>query len=165
MLHYGNYKESSMGGQGLMSSAITGTSGNAQAPSYGNKNLQNAATNFQTQYGSNPFVQAAQANTMGNIQGAQTATAANRVNQSTPFGSLEYTQTGTDASGNPIWSANQTFSPEVAGTMSQLTNQIGQNVGQGFNPNCLLMALTLMKLTQMQLCADLNLCNNASKSH
>jgi hypothetical protein len=123
-----------MGGLGLNTMVATGTGGDAQAPSYGNQNLQNAATNFQTQYGSNPFVQAAQANTMGNIQGAQTATAANRVNQQTPFGSLQYTQTGTDASGNPIWSANQTFSHEVAGTMSQLSNQIGQNVGQGFNP-------------------------------
>ena len=124
-----------MGGLGLNTMVATGTGGNAQAPSYGNQNLQNAATNFQTQYGSNPFVQAAQANTMGNIQGAQTATAANRVNQQTPFGSLQYTQTGTDSSGNPIWSANQTFSPEVAGTMSQLSNQISQNINQGFNPN------------------------------
>jgi hypothetical protein len=123
-----------MGGLGLNTMVATGTGGNAQNPSYGNQNLQNAATNFQTQYGSNPFVQAAQANTMGNIQGAQTATAANRVNQQTPFGSLQYTQTGTDSTGNPIWSANQTFSPEVAGTMSQLSNQIGQNIGQGFNP-------------------------------
>jgi hypothetical protein len=123
-----------MGGLGLNATIATGTSGNAQAPNYGNPSLQNAATNFQTQYGNNPFVQAAQANTMGNIQGAQTATAANRVNQQTPFGSLQYTQTGTDASGNPIWSANQSFSPEVAGTMSQLSNQIGQNIGQGFNP-------------------------------
>jgi hypothetical protein len=123
-----------MGGLGLNTMVATGTGGNAQNPSYGNQNLQNAATNFQTQYGSNPFVQASQANTMGNIQGAQTATAANRVNQQTPFGSLQYTQTGTDSTGNPIWSANQTFSPEVAGTMSQLSNQIGQNVGQGFNP-------------------------------
>lgn len=123
-----------MGGQGLMSTAITGTGGNAQTPDYGNQNLQNAATNFQSQYGTNPFVQAAQANAMGNIQGAQAATAANRVNQSTPFGNLTYTQTGTDAAGNPIWSANQTFSPEVAGAMSQLSSQIGQNIGQGFNP-------------------------------
>jgi hypothetical protein len=123
-----------MGGQGILTAA-TGTGGNAQTPDYGNQNLQNAATNFQSQYGSNPFVQAAQANTMGNIQGAQTATAANRVNQQTPFGSLNYTQTGVDANGNPTWSANQTFSPEVASTMSNISNQISQNIGQGFNPN------------------------------
>jgi hypothetical protein len=123
-----------MGGIGLNTLASTETGGIAQNPSYGNQNLQNAATNFQTQFGSNPFVQAAQSNTMGNIQGAQTATAANRVNQQTPFGSLNYAQTGIDANGNPIYSANQTFSPEVAGTMSQLSNQISQNVGQGFNP-------------------------------
>ena len=80
-----------MGGQGLMSS----TTANVADPSY-NTNLQNAGTNFMSQYGTNPFVQAAQATTQGNIQGAQAATAANRVNQYTPFGSLEYNQTGTD---------------------------------------------------------------------
>ena len=123
-----------MGGIGLNTLASTETGGIAQNPSYGNQNLQNAATNFQTQFGSNPFVQAAQSNTMGNIQGAQTATAANRVNQQTPFGSLNYAQTGIDANGNPIYSANQTFSPEVAGTMSNISNQINRNIGQGFNP-------------------------------
>jgi hypothetical protein len=83
---------------------------------------------------SDPFVQAAQQTQFGNVVGAEKATAANRVNQQTPFGSLTYTQTGVDANGNPVWSANQTFSPEVAGTMSQLSNQIGQNISGGFNP-------------------------------
>jgi hypothetical protein len=81
-----------------------------------------------------PFIQASQQTQFGNVMGAEKATAANRVNQKTPFGNLTYTQTGTDANGNPIWSADQSFSPEVAGTMSQLSNQINQNVGQGFNP-------------------------------
>jgi hypothetical protein len=98
-------------------------------------------TPTQNPYGANPyanstdpFVQAAQQTQFGNVVGAEKATAANRVNQQTPFGSLTYTQTGVDANGNPVWSANQTFSPEVAGTMSQLSNQIGQNISGGFNP-------------------------------
>jgi hypothetical protein len=124
-----------MGGQGLLGTAtLTGGNADVAQPAYG-QNLQNSANTFQSQYGTNPYVQAAQATTQGNIQGAQAATSANRVNQSTPFGNLNYQQTGIDAQGNPIWSASQTFSPEVAGTMSQLSNQIGQNVGQGFNPN------------------------------
>jgi hypothetical protein len=124
-----------MGGQGLLGTpTLTGGNADVAQPTYG-QNLQTSANNFQSQYGTNPYVQAAQATTQGNIQGAQAATAANRVNQSTPFGGLTYQQTGVDVQGNPIWSANQTFAPEVAGTMSQLSNQIGQNIGQGFNPN------------------------------
>jgi hypothetical protein len=122
-----------MGGLGLNTMVATGTGGNAQAPSYGNQNLQNAATNFQTQYGSNPFVQAAQANTMGNIQGAQTATAANRVNQQTPYGSLQYTQTGTDQFGNPMWSANQTVAPEFQGALGNISNQLASQTNTPFN--------------------------------
>jgi hypothetical protein len=98
-------------------------------------------TPTQNPYGANPyanstdpFIQASQQTQFGNVIGAEKATAANRVNQQTPFGSLTYTQTGIDANGNPIWSANQSFSPEVAGTMSNISNQINRNIGQGFNP-------------------------------
>jgi hypothetical protein len=38
--------------------------------------------------------------------------AANRVNQNTPYGSLAYTQSGTDQYGNPTYTATQTLSPE-----------------------------------------------------
>jgi hypothetical protein len=38
--------------------------------------------------------------------------AANRVNQVTPYGNMEYTQTGTDQYGNPTYTATQTLSPE-----------------------------------------------------
>ena len=108
-------------------------------------NLNTAGTNFQSQYGTNPFVQAAQATTQGNIQGAQAATAANRVNQYTPFGSLEYNQTGTDQYGNPIYSATQTFAPEMQGALSGLQQNItraaqtyvdpSQYTAQGFTGN------------------------------
>ena len=91
-----------------------------------------------SQYSStNPFVQAAQANAQGNLAGALQATAANRINQQTPYGSLSYQQTGTDAQGNPIWSANQNLSPELQQlTQSSLAGlQASQaNPMYGINP-------------------------------
>ena len=77
----------------------------------------------------NPYIQAAQQTAQGNIQSAQAATAANRVNQATPYGNLQYSQTGTDANGNPIWSANQTLSPEL----QNLTQQSLQNLRTSLN--------------------------------
>jgi hypothetical protein len=85
----------------------------------------------------NPFVQAAQANAQGNLGGALQATAANRINQQTPYGSLSYQQTGTDAQGNPIWSANQNLSPQLQQlTQSSLAGlQASQaNPMYGINP-------------------------------
>lgn len=111
-------------------------------------NTQTVQPNFmgQTPFGqpqtgqftsTNPFVQAAQANAQGNIAGALQATAANRINQQTPYGSLSYQQTGTDAQGNPIWSANQQLSPELQQlTQSSLAGlQASQaNPMYGINP-------------------------------
>jgi hypothetical protein len=118
--------------------------GQAQQP----VNTQTVQPNFmgQTPFGqpqtgqftsTNPFVQAAQANAQGNIAGALQATAANRINQQTPYGSLSYQQTGTDAQGNPIWSANQNLSPELQQlTQSSLAGlQASQaNPMYGINP-------------------------------
>ena len=84
---------------------------------------------------SNPYVQAAEKTVAGNIAGAQAATAANRVNQFTPYGSLQYQQTGTDAQGNPIWSATQSLAPELQGAFGNIAGQVTQNTAQGFNPN------------------------------
>lgn len=90
----------------------------------------------------NPYIQAAQNTAVGNYQGATAATAANRVNQNTPYGSLQYTQTGTDAQGNPIWSANQSLSPQLqqlttqslTGLQNSLTNPAyGINPGQTYS--------------------------------
>lgn len=111
---------------GQMTNNVGSTQGGGQtvpSPTY-NQNLQNANQTFQSQYGTNPFVQAAQATTQGNIAGAQAATAANRVNQVTPFGSLNYNQTGTDAYGNPIYTATQTFAPELQGALSGLQSNV-----------------------------------------
>jgi len=64
---------------------------------------------------------AAEATAAGNLRAAQAAAAANRVNQFTPYGNLNYAQTGTDAQGNPIWSATQSVAPglQPAVTASQ----------------------------------------------
>jgi hypothetical protein len=77
----------------------------------------------------NPYIQAANATASGNITAANAATAANRVNQNTPYGSLQYQQTGTDANGNPIWSANQTLSRPL----ENLTNTALGNLQSSLN--------------------------------
>lgn len=55
---------------------------------------------------------AARETAQGNLDMARMATAANRVNQVTPYGNLTYTQTGQDSFGNPMWTATQQLSPE-----------------------------------------------------
>ena len=58
------------------------------------------------------YTGAAQATAAGNLDAARAATAANRVNQVTPYGSLKYSETGTDKYGNPTWTATTSLSPE-----------------------------------------------------
>jgi hypothetical protein len=108
-----------MGGLGLLG----GTGGGVQSPAY-----QDA---FKPS--DNPFVQAAQQTAMGNIAGAQSATQANRINQATPYGSLQYTQTGTDQFGNPMWSANQTVAPQFQGALGNISNQLASQTNTPFN--------------------------------
>jgi hypothetical protein len=50
----------------------------------------------------------------------------NRIGQSSPFGSVSYTQNGTSASGAPIYQQNTTLSPELQGL---LNSQIGSQQG------------------------------------
>jgi hypothetical protein len=85
----------------------------------------------------------------GNLAAAQSATAANRVNQITPYGNLNYAETGVDSMGNPTWTATQTLSPAQQqlldmqnqtslGLGSAINAQLGQVqdvMGRGFNPN------------------------------
>ena len=77
-----------------------------------------------------PFIQGAQANAYGNLKGAQQATAANRVNQNTQYGNLNYTQSGTDQYGNPTYSANQTLAPQFQGTFNNLAQNAQNASGQ-----------------------------------
>jgi hypothetical protein len=55
---------------------------------------------------------AAQETATGNLEAARQATAANRVNQITPYGNLNYSITGADPYGNPTWTATQTLNPQ-----------------------------------------------------
>jgi hypothetical protein len=72
---------------------------------------------------------AAQQTAQGNIDAARLAVAANRVNQYTPYGSLEYTMQGEDKYGNPMWAATQKFSPEQQ-RLLDIQNQLSYGVGQ-----------------------------------
>jgi hypothetical protein len=60
----------------------------------------------------NPY-QTAAAQTQSNEQTAQYQQSLNNVNQITPYGSVNYAQTGTGADGAPITTATSTLSPEL----------------------------------------------------
>jgi hypothetical protein len=95
------------------------------------------------------YTGAAQATAAGNLQAAQTATAANRVNQVTPYGNLTYNETGTDSQGNPTWTATTSLNnvgQQLLNTQNNTSLGLGQTInaqlgnvqnvmGQGFNPN------------------------------
>ena len=53
--------------------------------------------------------------------------AANRLNQSNPYGSLNYSQTGVDQYGNPTWSQSQTLNPQLQSAINSNMGQLGQN--------------------------------------
>jgi hypothetical protein len=95
------------------------------------------------------YAGAARETAQGNLAAAQTATAANRVSQYTPYGNLIYAQTGVDSQGNPTWRADTTLAPAQQ-QMLDIQNQAGiglgstinaalgrtqQTMGQEFNPN------------------------------
>lgn len=94
----------------------------------------NITTQNPFQGSTNPYVQAAQQTTLGNLAGAQQAVTANRVNQVTPYSNLQYQQTGTDANGNPIWTATQSLAPNLQSALGNLQGRVAQTTGQEFNP-------------------------------
>jgi hypothetical protein len=95
------------------------------------------------------YAAAAQETAQGNLDAARAATAANRVNQVTPYGNLNYAITGSDPYGNPTWTATTSLSDvgqqllgnqnaASLGLGSAITSQLGQVqdvMGRGFNPN------------------------------
>jgi hypothetical protein len=78
------------------------------------------------------YTAAAQATAEGNLDAARAATAANRVNQVTPYGRLDYSVTGQDPYGNPTWTATQSLSPEQQ-RLLDVQNQISGSLGQVAN--------------------------------
>jgi hypothetical protein len=69
------------------------------------------------------YTGAAQATAAGNLEAARATAAANRVNQYTPYGSLEYKPTTTDIYGNQLYQVTQTLSPEEQQKLN-LSNQL-----------------------------------------
>jgi hypothetical protein len=90
---------------------------------------------------------AAQQTAAGNLAAARQATAANRVNQVNPYGSLKYAETGTDKYGNPTWTATTSLSPEqqqlynydvqsslgLGALQNKGLNYVGQMIDQPFS--------------------------------
>ena len=77
------------------------------------------------------YSQAAQDTSAGNLRNAQLATAANRVNQSTPYGSLNYQQS-TDQFGNPVWSATQSLNPALQGAVDTSLGNVASQYQNNF---------------------------------
>jgi hypothetical protein len=92
---------------------------------------------------------AAQETAAGNLDAARAATAANRVNQVTPYGNLDYSISGEDPYGNPTWTATTSLSDVgqqllnnqnqaslgLGGTINAALGRVQSTMGQEFNPN------------------------------
>jgi hypothetical protein len=92
---------------------------------------------------------AAQETAAGNLDAARAATAANRVNQVTPYGNLNYTISGQDPYGNPTWTATTSLSDVgqqllnnqnaaslgLGGTINAALGRVQSTMGEEFNPN------------------------------
>jgi hypothetical protein len=91
---------------------------------------------------------AAQETAAGNLDAARAAAAANRINQVTPYGNLDYAVTGSDPYGNPTWTATTSLNnvgQQLLNTQNNTSLGLGQTInaqlgnvqntmGQGFNP-------------------------------
>jgi len=86
------------------------------------------------------YAAAAKETAAGNLDVARQTTAANRVNQYTPYGSLEYQMSGQDPYGNPMWKATQSLAPDqqklldIQNQLSIGTGELGQQ-GLGYVQN------------------------------
>jgi hypothetical protein len=80
------------------------------------------------------YTSAANQTAANNLAAARAATAANRVNQVTPYGSLKYTQEGTDPYGNPMWSATQSIDPSLQGAVDKSKSAVSNFNFSQFNP-------------------------------
>ena len=95
------------------------------------------------------YTGAAQQTAQGNLDAARVATAANRVNQVTPYGNLDYSITGQDPYGNPTWTAKTSLSDVgqqllnnqnqaslgLGSTINAALGRTQETMGQAFNPN------------------------------
>jgi len=78
------------------------------------------------------YAGAAKETAAGNLDAARANIAANRVNQYTPYGSVEYNMSGEDKYGNPMWNATQKLAPDqqklldIQNKLSIGTGELGQ---------------------------------------
>ena len=80
------------------------------------------------------YAGAAKETAAGNLDVARQTTAANRVNQYTPYGSLEYNMAGEDKYGNPMWKATQSLAPaqqQLLDYQNQASLGLGELTGKG----------------------------------
>jgi len=80
------------------------------------------------------YASAAKETAAGNLDAARAATAANRVNQVTPYGNLNYTISGQDPYGNPTWTATQSLAPaqqQLLDYQNQTSLGLGELTGKG----------------------------------
>ena len=110
------------------------------------------------------YTGAAQATAQSNLDMARAATAANRVNQVTPYGNLDYSITGQDPYGNPTWTATTSLSDVgksllntqnqaalgLGNTINAQLGQVQNTMGQGFNPDIPKTQTSLDNLGGMQ---------------
>lgn len=73
--------------------------------------------------------QTAAAQTQSNLATAKATQEGNMINQSNAKGSLNYTQTGTNADGTPIYSANTTLSAPMQGIFDKSTGLVNGLLG------------------------------------
>jgi hypothetical protein len=97
------------------------------------------------------YAGAAKETAQGNLDAARANIAANRVNQYTPYGSLEYQVSGEDKFGNPMWKATQSLAPDqqklldIQNQLSIGTGQLGQK-GLGYVENMINQPFDTSKL-------------------
>jgi hypothetical protein len=80
------------------------------------------------------YAGAAKETAAGNLDAARANIAANRVNQYTPYGSLEYQVSGEDKFGNPMWKATQSLAPaqqQLLDYQNQSSLGLGQLANKG----------------------------------
>lgn len=92
-----------------------------------------------------------------NQQTAQTQFQLGATDQTTPWGSLQYTQSGTWPDGTPKYTANQTLSPEMQGVYDQLMGAAGTaagNINQPINAPALQTTLDTSGLSRLPTADD-----------
>lgn len=80
------------------------------------------------------YTGAANATAAGNLDAARAASAANKVNQVTPYGNLTYSINGKDSYGNDLYTATQSLSPDqqkLLNSTSSLNNGLMSTANQG----------------------------------